>query len=241
MKKRNTNIYMCIILSAALSGCGTTDFADVIPPEPAVIPPPPAQEQPVVAEPEPETEEDAAPEPQIIPADISGTPEEIPLTEEEHQEPVPEEEPQADETEQEYLRSIDNMETEESVTKEEFTDDKARILEIIRELSDIMEKRDVIRWKEFIAPESLKYYSNPVNLNKAQKKLPNKTVRLGSIDDYFRYVFIPSRKRSQVDEIRYISKTNIKAVQVKDDKSVVIYYYFTKKDGRWFVRLPEID
>ncbi len=240
MKKKNTNIYMCMILSAVLTGCGTTDFADVIPQEPAVIPAPPAEERPAQEFTEPETEEDAAPELQVIPADISGTPEEIPETEEE-QEPAPEEEPQADETEQEYLRSIDNMETKESVTKEEFTDDKARILDIIGELSDIMEKRDVARWKEFIAPESIRYYSNPVNLNKAQKKLPNKRARLASIDDYFRYVFIPSRKRSQVDEIRYISKTNIKAVQVKDDKSVVIYYYFTKKDGRWFVRLPEID
>ena len=54
------------------------------------------------------------------------------------------------------------------------------------------------------------------------------------------HVFIPSRKISKVDEIRYISKTNVKAVEVREDKSILVYYYFQKIDGKWLVNLPKL-
>ena len=74
----------------------------------------------------------------------------------------------------------------------------------------------------------------------AQKKLPNKMLQINTIKDYFNYVFIPSRKISKVDEIRYISKTNVKAVEVREDKSILVYYYFQKIDGKWLVNLPKL-
>lgn len=158
----------------------------------------------------------------------------------------PKEEPkpavvEVDEADEEYIRSTSNLDTNDKVTKAEFNEDKAAILKIIEELSVIMETKDINGWLKYIEPESIKYYKNPVNLQKAQQKLPNKTIRLKSINDYFKYVFIPSRKRSKVDEIRYISKTSIKAVQVKSDKSIVVYYYFTKVGNEWLVQLPTID
>lgn len=142
--------------------------------------------------------------------------------------------------EAEYLRSINNIQTEEIITKEEFAEDKTEILRIIQELSVIMQEHDVTSWLNYITPESKIFYSNPVNLKKAQKKLPNKMLQLNTIKDYFNYVFIPSRKISKVDEIRYISKTNVKAVEVREDKSILIYYYFQKIDGKWLVNLPKI-
>ena len=145
-----------------------------------------------------------------------------------------------EEDDEEYLRSIDTLESTETVTKQEFNDDKTAILNAIAELSEIMENQDADEWLNYIDPASITYYSNPANLRKAQKKLPNKLIELKTIYDYFKYVFIPSRKRSQVDEIRYISKTNIKAVEVKEDFSVVVYYYFTKINERWYVTLPTL-
>ena len=142
--------------------------------------------------------------------------------------------------EAEYLRSINNIQTEEVITKEEFSEDKTEILRIIQELSIIMQEHDVNSWLNYITPESKAFYSNPVNLRKAQKKLPNKMLQINTIKDYFNYVFIPSRKISKVDEIRYISKTNVKAVQVREDKSILVYYYFKKIDGKWLVNLPKL-
>ena len=145
-----------------------------------------------------------------------------------------------DEEDEEYIRSTNELNEDEVVTKEEFIDDKAEILHIISELQEIMENEDTEAWLKYIAPDSIRYYSSPVNIRKAQKKLPNKTIQLNGIGDYFKHVFIPSRKRSNVDEIRYISKTNIKAVEVKDDGSTVVYYQFVKVNEKWLVHIPTL-
>ena len=145
-----------------------------------------------------------------------------------------------DEDDEEYIRSTNELKNDELVTKEEFIDDKTEILHIISELQDIMESEDTEAWLKYISPDSIRYYSSPANIRKAQKKLPNKTIQLNGIGDYFKHVFIPSRKRSNVDEIRYISKTNIKAVEVKDDGSTVVYYQFVKVTGKWLVHIPTL-
>ncbi len=146
----------------------------------------------------------------------------------------------ADETEEEYLRSINNLQAEEVVTKSEFEEDKAAILAIIEDLAEIMEEEDFNAWMNYISKDSKTYYSNPKNIRKAQKKLPDKTLQLYGIKDYFKHVFIPARKNRRVDEIRYISKSYVKAVQVKDDSSIVVYYYFVKENGKWIVHIPEL-
>ena len=145
-----------------------------------------------------------------------------------------------EDSQEEYLRSINQLSDTESVSKKEFSEDKRTILEIISELAIIMETEDCMEWINYIEPASLEYYKNPVNLRKAQRKLPNKTIELKNIEDYFKYIFIPSRKNRQIDEIRYISKSSIKAVQVDDDFSTIVFYYFVKVDGKWMVHLPEL-
>jgi len=139
----------------------------------------------------------------------------------------------------EYLRSIDAIEDDEIVSFDEFADDKAAILKIIEEMSEVMRKYDFEKWKTYIDPASIEYYSNPANLRKTQKKLPDKTLQIKGLRDYFKYVFIPARQISAVDEIRYISKSNVKAVQVRQDEGkIIVYYYFVKINGKWYVQLP---
>ena len=142
--------------------------------------------------------------------------------------------------EDEYLRSTNELSAEESVTKQEFEEDKAEILRIIAELEKIMKKGDFEGWKKYIAPDSINYYSTPANIRKVNKKLPNKAIVLNGIGDYFKYVFIPSRKNREITEIRYISKTNTKAVQVNDDGSITRYYQFIKVNGKWYVQLDRV-
>lgn len=186
----------------------------------------------------PVAEETAAPEPKVtFVEEVKAQEPELSLIEEDEVEEINEVLPDLDD--EEYLRSTTEL-GDDPVTKEEFVEDKAEILRIIADLSDIMEKQDVNRWLEYIDPVSIKYYSTPANVRKAQKKLPDKTIQLNGIGDYFKYVFIPSRKRSEVDEIRYISKTNIKAVKVKSDNSINVYYYFVKIDGKWLVHIPSL-
>lgn len=196
--------------------------------------PAPVVEVAVAPDPEPVVEPEPVPEPAPEPEPVV-----IPEPEPEP-EPVPQPPAPPKEDDEEYLRSINNLDGE-TVTKEEFSDDKTAVLKVINELSTIMDTKDVNAWLKYIEPSSKDYYSNITNLKKAQKKLPNKSINLNNINDYFIYVFIPSRKRSQVDEIRYINKNSIKAVQVKDDNSIVVYYYFTKINNKWMVHLPPVS
>ncbi len=141
---------------------------------------------------------------------------------------------------EEYLRSTKALSAEELVTKDEFAEDKAEILRIIKELQKVMEKEDVEAWLKYVDKDSKNFYSNPANIRKVQKKLPNKAIVLNGIGDYFKYVFIPSRKNREITEIRYISKTNTKAVQVNEDKSITRYYQFIKVNGKWYVQLDRV-
>lgn len=145
-----------------------------------------------------------------------------------------------DSDDEEYLRSVNTLETSDVVTKSEFEEDKAAILAIIEELADVMEEEDFNSWLDYISKDSISYYSSPKNIRMAQKKLPDKTLQLYGIKDYFKHVFIPARKNRRVDEIRYISKSYVKAVHVKNDKSIVVYYYFVKENGNWLVHIPEL-
>ena len=148
---------------------------------------------------------------------------------------------EGDGSDDEYLRSIANLDEAEAVSKQEFTDDKNEILEIISELAIVMETKDTLTWLGFIDEESKEYYKNPVNLRKAQRKLPNKLIELKTIEDYFKFVFIPARRNSQIDEIRYISRTHVKAVQLREDGPDAIYYEFKKQNGKWLVYIPPVS
>lgn len=153
--------------------------------------------------------------------------------------------PAVEENDLEYQRSINKIEGQ-VVSKETFNADKAAILKKISELNDIMAKKDYNSWLKYISEDSKKYWSNSYTLLKASEKLPKelKGLKLKNLNDYFNYVFIPSRKGRQIDEIRYNSAEDVKAVQVtktEDDKTkITVYYNFVKEDNDWKVELPQM-
>lgn len=140
------------------------------------------------------------------------------------------------EKDEEYVRSTQDF----KVSVEEFRTDKSEILKIIDELSVVMATYDYNSWLTYIEEESKEYWSSPENLYKASKRLPNRNQKLSTLRDYFGFVFVPSRKGRSVEEIRYISRNVVKAVQVKENQDVV-YYNFVKVDGKWLVRIPSLQ
>jgi len=156
--------------------------------------------------------------------------------------PAPVEEPVVEETivptevNEEYARSVGEVQVDEDT----FAKDKAVILETIDQLSVIMKNRDYNGWLSYINQESIDYYKLRPNLQKAEKQLPVKGLKLKNLQDYFTMVFIPARSGRQVTEIRYVSENYVKAVQVNEDTDL-IYYYFVKENGRWMVDIPKIE
>lgn len=211
----------CLALTGVILSCGTSKVEPAAPAaveEPVVqevMVPPPAP--PVVEEPLPVEEEPA------------------PVVEE----PVPEPEAEA-EADDEYSRSVGGI----AVDRDTFVDDKGKILQIIASLDGIMKNLDYNAWLSYVEPASIDYWKLRKNLQKAEKRLPIKGIKLKDLQDYFRQVFVPARKGRTVTEIRYISDSYIKAVQVQErepgevEDHVTVYYYFNKNNGKWMVHLP---
>ena len=198
-------------------------------PEPVVEPekePEPIIEQ----EPEPIPEPEPEPVPEPEPA-----PEPEPVVEEKPApKPVPEPEPEVEVDEAEYKRSTRNLSKNgETVSKNEFNEDKNTILSTIEDLQEIMNSKDFDSWLKYIAPESKEFYSKPRKVRNG-----NNIIVINGLKDYFLKLFIPARKQSKVKEIRYISKTSVKAVDIPSPGKVTTYYNFVKVDGKWYVELP---
>ena len=138
----------------------------------------------------------------------------------------------------EYSRSVSAL-ADKSVSFDDFQRDKTDILAVIADLDKSMKNRDYALWRSYLTPGSISYWSNKLNLQIIASKLPKKGVMLRTLSDYFTNVFIPSRMGRNVNEIRYISRTEVKAVEVQDNKDI-IYYEFEKIDNRWLVKLPTL-
>ncbi|WP_296664103.1 MULTISPECIES: hypothetical protein [unclassified Treponema] len=171
--------------------------------------------------------------------------EKTPQIEEQLTEPIVIEEPEPvqeieeepvviEKTDDEYTRSTSAV----SVSKEVFNEDKSRILNIIKDLDTYMKNMDYRGWISYLDADSLNYWSKRQNLQKAANRLPKKGLRLNTIEDYFKFVFIPARAGHTVDEIRYETKSLVKAVQVQNNTDVV-YYNFHKVNDQWKLVLPK--
>lgn len=218
MKK--LSIFITIVL-LFLAGCaatkGTTEVVEPVEevPVPQEVQTPAVEPEPVASE--PEIPEPVAPEP-VVP-------------ESEPKELTPEE--------QEFLRSTKALDGELSVSMDTFTKDKKDVLETIAELDQIMKKGDYTRWLTYVSKESKDYWMNAQHLKELEGRLPVKGLKLSGLRDYFKYIFIPARAGHHVDEIRYVSDTIVKAVQVKEKRDVV-YYTFEKIDGKWLLKLDTL-
>ena len=214
---------MCLSgLLGALASCKSTKATAPVEAEekPAVV-----VEEPKPAEPAPEPTPVVEPEQEPEPVVVVEAPEEA------EPEPAP-----AVEEDKEYLRSVGDI----AIDVDTYTHDKEAIMKIIAELATIMNTMDYKSWLAYVDDDSKAYWSRRPNLQKAEKKLPVKGLKLQTLEDYFKHVFVPARKGRNVTEIRYISDTYVKAVQVEADKDI-IFYYFNKIKGEWLLHLSKLE
>ena len=114
--------------------------------------------------------------------------------------------------------------------------DKKDILDMIDLLETAMRTSNYTKWRSYLTPASITYWQNPRNLQEIESRLPVAGLKVNDLQDYFKYIFVPARAGRQVDEIRYISSTQVKAVQVQDHTDIV-YYTFEKINGKWMLNL----
>ncbi len=165
---------------------------------------------------------------------VEPQPEEIPAQEESPAPVEPEPEPEEKAEEDEYARSTKNLD----ISMDIWAEDKKAITHIISELDTVMAERNYDVWLNYLDQESINYWSKKNNLQKAASRHPIKGIKFNSLRDYFMMVFIPSRTGLMIEEIRYDSENQIRAVVVKEEGDTT-YYNFQKVNGKWKVHLPE--
>ena len=272
MSKRN--IVKCMVaagaslfVSGCVSTCASTDTPLPKEPEQAQtqVQPSPVQPEPVKQEPvqqakqEPAKKESPAPaktepkeeaKPKAEPV-VWKDPAPEPKKEEPKKEEVAKAEPKKEEPKkevqhsEEYNRSVQQMQGGANISEETFNEDKRKVLAVIESLDEVMQKNDYKTWLTYLDDESIKYWSQRANLQKVSKRLPIKGVQINTTEDYFKYIFIPSRSGHKVDEIRYLTETSVKAVQVKKDEDGkilgdTVYYNLRKINGQWKLHLPTL-
>ena len=116
-------VLFTIVLGVCLISCGSAPAAEELPPEAPLV-----EETEIV-----ETVEETV---VIEEADEIDEVEDV----DDEVELINEEINTVDDDEEEYLRSTKDLSEEETVTKDEFAEDKAEVLRIIKELQKVMEK-----------------------------------------------------------------------------------------------------
>ncbi len=145
---------------------------------------------------------------------------------------------------EEYERSVSQMEGK-AVDVDTFNKDKEAVLALIDVLNEVMKTENFGSWTKYLDNESYTYWSKKQNLQKAQKRLPVKGLKLDTLEDYFKYVFIPARQGNKMDEIRYETEKIVKVVQIRKDaegkyEGDTVYYNLRKESGVWKLHLPQM-
>ncbi len=262
-------IYSSLMISGCVTNCTSTKVSEM--PEETVLPvmqetpepktasiqvpqPQPVQPQPPVVQETPKQEitvafkQETVNKKPVTEDPVPAEKKEEPVVVEPEPEPEPEpvvEAPAPEPEEDEYTRSVKQLADGAVVDHETFNKDKADVLAVIEELENVMKTQDYKVWLTYLDDASIAYWSKRTNLQKAQKRLPIKGLKIDSLQDYFTYIFIPSRQGHKMEEIRYETDKQVKAVQTRKDEEGkyigdTVYYYLRKINGQWKLHLPEI-
>jgi len=123
-----------------------------------------------------------------------------------------------------------------SITKKDKEIAKSEIEEVVKKLNDITAKKDYGRWRYWLSKDYIKEFSKPEVLKKISEEhsanLRGK--QLKTIEDYFYYVFVPSRQNGRVDDIEYLTPTKVRVWKIEPTRKL-IFYNLEKIDDRWLL------
>jgi hypothetical protein len=158
-------------------------------------------------------------EPQEEPAE---EPEEVP------EEVIPPEEP------------VEEPSEEFEVTEEVYEQTFQEVESLIQELNEIISSRSYSKWLTYLTEQYRQRYSDPAVLAELsnQPTLKEYDIRLRSLEDYFRYVVVPSRSEVRLDEIIFTDEEHVRAIMEVDDRQVILYR-LRLVDGKWKIGLAK--
>lgn len=121
-----------------------------------------------------------------------------------------------------------------TITKRDKEIAKSEIEEVVKKLNIITTEHNYSAWLMHISDSYKQKYSGKDVLKKVSENLPGalKGIKLHSLADYFKYVFVPARGDARVDDIQYLSPTVVNVLK-KDKTKPYILYKLENIDGKW--------
>jgi len=120
-----------------------------------------------------------------------------------------------------------------AITKEAFITTKSEIETVVDDLNKITTDRDYERWLGYTSEEYREVFSGRDVLDRVSASLPTKGVRLRTLQDYFNYVFVPSRQNMRVDDIQFVSPTRVYVIMEITPSSPAAIYILENTPKGW--------
>jgi len=104
------------------------------------------------------------------------------------------------------------------------------IASYVEELNSIIRARNFEAWKSRLTEQYISLYSDPAVLSGPSKTLGR---TISSLRDYFLLVVYPSRQYDRVDDIEFVSETEVTAYTVNPKGERLVLYSLEKIGGAW--------
>lgn len=120
------------------------------------------------------------------------------------------------------------------VSEEVYTRTFDEIEEFIRNLNDIIHRRDYQSWLAYLSEEYIRRTSDREYLLEQSEKplLKKSNIRLQSLQDYFEYVVAPSHSRAALEDIEFIDESRVKVISsIRGTRGIL--YLLVRQNGGW--------
>lgn len=120
------------------------------------------------------------------------------------------------------------------VTEEVYNQTFSEVEQTIAELNQIIRDRDYEAWLDFLTEEYVEVRSDEEELERVSQQpvLQRNSIVVDSLEDYFRFVVVPSRSNARLDDLVFIDDNTVQAVMEIQDEDVILYQ-LERRDGRW--------
>lgn len=125
------------------------------------------------------------------------------------------------------------------ITKETYDQTKTEMEKIVDKLNHITAAKDYKQWITVLSQDYQRVYAQKSTLKKVSEALPVKGIKLGTLKDYFTYVFVPSRQNIRVDDIRFLSPTRVNVIMKHGNDSLLVYE-LERIDESWKLIPPKL-
>lgn len=121
-----------------------------------------------------------------------------------------------------------------TITKKDYEETKSEIEIVVDNLNKVTATKDYGKWLKYLSESYKQEYSRPAVLQITSDNLPVKGIKLRNLQDYFSYVFVPSRQNIRVDDIKFVSPVQVNVI-TKSGNTKLLVYNLEKINGKWLL------